>query len=1692
MKLKDLYEYNKGIQDPNSNASQSKDDDAMEPMTPEEEREAKKSIKQFKVAGINVTNPNMMAKGLSNVTQGKKQTPQQVKQADPVSGVLAKIISKKENQPLKMRLMNIFKQVQQGDLEESTLAKKILRKLTGKKPLTKLRKRSRLLQEADPKLFEINFNKKEIAQGSLELPIKCGFEAETFFYSVDGRGASDDVDNMSISDVEYEFGDLPDQAYSDYNDWIMEKAMDEYLPDFIDNWIEENRDEDEFIQDFMGSDNAPTEDAVEEYKQQYKEDDPEEYENREEDGWDDGNWTRDLINQEYEADYEDFLRDIANEEDQLRDDAVQECEGDYSMDDWVNNDWYSVSSFLDDYGYGYSRPGGGVEEVADIFHGWVRNSKFTDYPESGEYGDTYTTDGWAVETDSSIDADEGAGAELISPVYDSPKDMLEDMKSLFDWNEERAEFGTNNTTGLHVTMSWHGEAAGLPSASEPNRLKMALLVGDTYLLSEFDRLRNSYTKSQYNLLLKAAEKMQRGDSQGFKEFEKILGSAISKDKFSSINFKGEKDNTSGTQLIEFRIGGGTDYHEKMDTITKAVIRYATVMKAGYDEDAFKKDYVQAVSRLLRKSTEIDPDSPKYQNIKTIDSPIINVAKEIAGKKDYFDVLEFLDSSLTHYQNYEAYSKPGADKEWKQEIANYKKGTGSDPSWMGENINEDEITGYIEPSRTPPSEQAVKELRDAQIYFARAIALLGGNIATGKSRSSINAKGIGIFRKYASDLKLGADEIDNLVKNEIDYARIDGTDREIITTVKKGVDALFKKDVIAQPDFLSQQQAERLIDGLWQFYQTSKLDNVKQDELAKLIDDATIGNNIGQIRQELSNVRHSRQKNTFVRQVKGGGYGTDVALIDPGAMSDQKALDKLEKFLSNYSGYEHPTSKDHHVNIKSDDDYSQVAQYSLTQKLRNRLEHLKDLEKTDEAKADKIKQQLVKIGKELVQAITYDDADQEGDDIDGRNFLGIDKADSEYRLDRLQSLEDGDKEYNFVPAYNDYVIDLTERLSKFFIYQKRMDDPSILKTKSMKKKITDRFKSFKKFLDEYDSIFQKEDFNDLKPEIAGKDQYDKLNKDFEKNVRSNAIETLNIPSHSFAYINKQFYNDLLDMDKSDKDRLEQTLISYKKSFNTDLNRDGKIYVIPSVHWSQAEDATNGMGTIKAFETAKNYFHSWRKAGYKKIISKFGIKYGVTFDKLSSKEGDYTPLSTSEMQFLKKNNIEITHEGDSRAGAPGQEDLIPTDELQNPISGEPINRSSATMWQLNATNASQKMFDAFDWSVYPEEMKELVRKEMTNRGKKDYVDNPSFQASLETVLQKVLDGDIDIKPEDLGKPMDRLAQAAGVEDLEGRSSNEIKTQTNWGNLADYLKIERGVNDQGPNLLNKVYDQYDGDHNWRPEPDPTVCCLPRWAAAVKAADEYIKKNYKVSGGNYFRDGDNVSQMYGGSEPSANTEINRVDNYVNSSEVSEQDYEAMRNRYDMFNAMMQNGMQDYMIRRDVSRLVAFLKNPDNDEAFKQAVLNSMTKEKQAGAGPNDFQGHLARARVRMQQEESVFVKFDALPLQEQLRIVNESDVLEKWSQKYKKSINCSNPKGFSQKAHCAGKKKKNEQIAEQQEIPTLDELKNDTMQRSINNVRTSYSKIAQEPWFEEVYNRALELLKTSNNKFEFRSLLHVLIKQR
>ena len=110
----------------------------------------------------------------------------------------------------------------------------------------------------------------------------------------------------------------------------------------------------------------------------------------------------------------------------------------------------------------------------------------------------------------------------------------------------------------------------------------------------------------------------------------------------------------------------------------------------------------------------------------------------------------------------------------------------------------------------------------------------------------------------------------------------------------------------------------------------------------------------------------------------------------------------------------------------------------------------------------------------------------------------------------------------------------------------------------------------------------------------------------------------------------------------------------------------------------------------------------------------------------------------------------------------------------------------------------------------------------------------------------------------------------------------------------------------------------------------------------------------------------------------------------VTPDSYVQARNNYSSFDTMMQNGMQNYLVRGEVNNLVGFLNNPDNDNVFKSAVLNNLINRFETNPGyPQDsFQDALAV--TRRHGYESVFAKFDKLPLQEQLRIVTESKVLE------------------------------------------------------------------------------------------------------
>ena len=1503
-----------------------------------------------------------------------------------------------------------------------------LRKLKGK--IKKLSKSS--LSEADEDLFEINFNRKEIATQSLDLPIKCGFEAETFFYNVD-ESSSNDVDEMSVGDVEYEYGDLPDSAYSDFEDWLYDKGQNEYLEELIDEKLEEVREDEDYLNDFIDSSSGPTSEAVERYRDEFEENDPQEFENRTEDGWGYMNWVREFVEEEYEQEYLDWLRSDIQEDYDFDDDAKEAARSDYSMDDWVYDNYSYMSDFLNDYGYSYPENEGSIEGVANEFHkSWQHeNSKYDGFPDYGSYGDTDNPGGWAVETDSSINADEGVAAELISPVFNSPREMLEEMRSLFDWSEDN--FGTNNSTGLHITMSWNGEPDaprsddGKKSGQVLNRLKMAVLLGDEYLLAEFGRLRNSYTRSQYKNILKHAEDMDTSP-KSFEKLESELEKGISREKFSSIHFKSEKDSNSGNKLIEFRIAGGSDYNTMFEKVVKAVVRYATVMKAGYDPDAYKQDYVRAISKLLRKASEIDPK--RLRELEIHNHPVIDAAKEIVGKKDYFEILNALSNSVDYFHRYQNHIEPDADKNWKQSVIDFKKNTGRDPSWIGETrllgeSPDEEITGYIEPDSVAPSVRAPKLLEKSQEYFMSGMTILARDIAEGRNRNPVRAKQVGEFRKYAKELLLDYDKIQDLAIRGLPTHNFHGSDKENVLKLRKGIEAIFKKEgIIKDFDFMTNQQVDLLIERLWQFFATDdKLDNNKREKLKNLMIGVSPGSE-KYIASSLKALVHVRQKNDFSRKLKSGGYDSDsVSLFKPGSLTNKKSIEKLLKFLEPYQGYAHPTTKDHHTNIKDDDRYAQVFQYSLMQRLRERLDYVRQLQTDDIDKYLNIKTKLVKIAEEVVKTLHQPNIDYpkgpmsikgikdyagwglyENDKEFGRRNLCIEPGYMSSINDFLDSaVKDDENPYTFTTAYSDRILDLSiGNLDDYYHFKKKSVDKQEIKDYGkdvfhhpvFKRIHKENLKAIRKFLSQFDKIFQAEGFTDLKQEIAGKNNVHKLEAEFIKNIRDNAKTTLNIPSHSYCYLDKEFFETITD--ESYNDRIAY-LDNHLSEFNRDVNKGGKVWVIPASHWHDVHDAVEGMDLIDTFESAKNYYHSWRRTGYRRLIDKFTMTYGVSFEKLTGLEDDrFIQPNGNQIKKLMELGIEVTRQGDSRKGMPDQPDLVDSEELENPISGEPLNRSSAMTWQsIDNVEKEKKRFNAFDWSVYPEQMKQLVLDEIEEIRKESEI-YFSFQLALSNVLEKVLKGEIDINPKDLGIPGGFLIKAAGVEGYTKDHSAKIAAETNWTNLTDALGIERGVNDQGVELLKKTYYMYD-ENSSGPYAAEGVS-IERWIDAVKKANEYIEKNYTVSGGNYFRDNDYIGGRLGGPDSAEKTASGPItQTQANGSVgggVTEDDYEDARLRFPLFNQMMQNGIQNYISRGSVNQLVGFLMHPDNNSAFQDLVLSTIGE-----SGPFEhFRDALAAARRRVNPNDprydeskinsdmpGIFEKFDNLSLEKQLDVLSK-----------------------------------------------------------------------------------------------------------
>lgn len=257
----------------------------------------------------------------------------------------------------------------------------------------------------------------------------------------------------------------------------------------------------------------------------------------------------------------------------------------------------------------------GIGDVLDNEIASVKNFMKNDWVKQNsmfkEVSDTANTKAWHFHYDGSIDAEDmpnNIPVEISSPVFPTPNIMLTEMTSLFNYliaNKAK----TNESTGLHVTMSYRGPT------QQYNKVKIVLLLNDKYWLEKFNRQNNEYASSQIDRIvpnIDVSKALTLKDTQ-LKQIEKVILPTIATDKYYAVHFK-NLENIDKNKLVEFRIMGGSGYEKQYSEVKKAVTQYAGVMEAGYNPEAFKDEYNEELRKILQIVKQSSEQSNEFQQL----------------------------------------------------------------------------------------------------------------------------------------------------------------------------------------------------------------------------------------------------------------------------------------------------------------------------------------------------------------------------------------------------------------------------------------------------------------------------------------------------------------------------------------------------------------------------------------------------------------------------------------------------------------------------------------------------------------------------------------------------------------------------------------------------------------------------------------------------------------------------------------------------------------------------------------------------------------------------------------------------------------------------------------------------------------------------------------------------------------------
>lgn len=212
---------------------------------------------------------------------------------------------------------------------------------------------------------------------------------------------------------------------------------------------------------------------------------------------------------------------------------------------------------------------------------------------------------WIFEPDSSLESDDTSDmpVEIVSPPM--PLDQtVEIIPKFFEWLKNNDGY-TNNSTGFHMSVSMPDH-----DSERLDFVKLALFLGDEYVLKQFGRQANTYARSALEKLRQAGtknperiagymDKMRGGLDQIAKN---SLATATGFGKYTSINPK--------NGYVEFRSAGGSDYQKDLKRLQDTLTRYGMALNVAMDPDAERQEYAKKLYKLLASGVASEDDAIK--------------------------------------------------------------------------------------------------------------------------------------------------------------------------------------------------------------------------------------------------------------------------------------------------------------------------------------------------------------------------------------------------------------------------------------------------------------------------------------------------------------------------------------------------------------------------------------------------------------------------------------------------------------------------------------------------------------------------------------------------------------------------------------------------------------------------------------------------------------------------------------------------------------------------------------------------------------------------------------------------------------------------------------------------------------------------------------------------------------------------